>query len=263
MPKIATLFRTLKSKGFTHTYAIVKDMVFPYEPKPIKNIGKYLKYFEGKNGIEIGGPSKIFSVELPIYQKINNLDGCNFSTSTVWEGTIEKGKSYNYFNDKVGFQFISEASNLNEVSDGKYDFLIASHCLEHCANALKTVEEWCRVVKKGGAILLVLPDKRFTFDHNRNVTTFDHLLDDYKNQIDETDLTHLPEILKLHDLTRDAAGTLEQFEKRSLDNFNNRCLHQHVFDFELLKKIYRHFNLEIIDTTFARPYHQIILGIKQ
>ena len=153
---------------------------------------------------------------------------------------------------------------MKDIPSEKYDFLISSHCLEHCANALKTINEWLRVIKKGGAILLVLPDKNFTFDHNRGVTTFNHLLEDFNNNIDETDLTHLPEILKKHDLSMDlAAGSIEQFKNRSLDNFSNRCLHHHVFDFELLEQIFEYNNIEIIEKSFAKPYHQIILGIKK
>ena len=264
MPKILTLFRTLKLKGFTETLAIIGNKLFSYRPKPIKSIQLYVPFFQSKNGIEIGGPSKIFSVEIPIYQVINELDGCNFSNNTVWEGTIVKGQNYNYFSDKIGTQYICEASNLKEIPSEKYDFLVASHCLEHCANALQTVQEWCRVIKKDGAILLILPDKRFTFDHNRPITKFNHLIDDYKNNIDESDLTHLEEILKLHDLSMDLpAGTVSEFEKRSIDNISNRCLHQHVFDFNLLENVFKHNNIEILDKSFAKPYHQIILGIKK
>ncbi len=54
---------------------------------------------------------------------------------------------------------------------------------------------------------------------------------DWQNKTTEDDLFHLPEILERHDLSRDPlAGSLEQFRARSLDNFNNRCLHHHVFD---------------------------------
>lgn len=109
-----------------------------------------------------------------------------------------------------------------------------------------------------------LPDRSHTFDHNRSVTLFEHLEGDLKNEIDETDLTHLTEIIELHDLSMDLiAGTAEQFKNRSLDNFNKRCLHHHVFDFKLLQKIYDHFNIKVIDMAFVKPYHQIILGIKQ
>jgi len=36
-------------------------------------------------------------------------------------------------------------------SVGKYDFLLASHCLEHMANPLCAFQEWLRVLKKKGS----------------------------------------------------------------------------------------------------------------
>lgn len=264
MSKIQTLFKTYRTKGLKGIRSLIKDKFFPYKMKPIRKKNLYLKYFTGKNGIEIGGPTAVFFNEIPIYQVLASLDGCNFSSKTIWEGNIGEGENYNYFENKKGFQYICEASNLETIPSENYDFLIASHCLEHCANTLKTVKEWLRVVKKGGVLLLILPDKRYTFDQNRPITTFEHLLDDFENDVDETDMTHLDEILKLHDLSRDlAAGTQEQLKKRSLENHENRCLHHHIFDFELLKNIYNHFHIEIINTTFAKPYHQIILGVKK
>ncbi|MDB5022938.1 MAG: hypothetical protein JWP78_693 [Mucilaginibacter sp.] len=63
----------------------------------------------------------------------------------------------------------------------------------------------------------------------------------------EDDLTHVEEILSLHDRDMDA-GLIEkdQFPARCLNNINNRCLHHHVFDIGLLKKIYAYLNLEVI-----------------
>ncbi|CAB1208097.1 hypothetical protein [Acinetobacter bouvetii] len=63
--------------------------------------------------------------------------------------------------------------------------------------------------------MLVVPHKDGTFDHFRSVTTLEYLINDFNNEdIDERDLTHLDEILKLHDLSRDLdAGDIEAFEK--------------------------------------------------
>ncbi len=263
MPKIRTLFKVLKNNGLKGVVVLFKNKFNPFQAKPIKKFELYKSYFKNKKGIEIGGPSKIFSLDIPIYPVIESLDGCNFSNQTIWEGNISKGNNYNYFNNKKGVQYICEASDLNEISSEKYDFLIASHCLEHCANTLKTVEEWVRVVKKGGVLLLVLPNRKYTFDHNRHITKFEHLVDDFMN-IDERDLTHLEEILEKYDLNKDKAdGSKEQFEKRSFDNYKNRCLHDHIFDFNLLKKIFFTQKIKVINTSSARPYHQIILGIKK
>lgn len=221
----------------------------------------YSQLFNGKNGIEIGGPSAIFN-QLPVYSSLNSIDGCNYSTSTVWEGQIKEGELYR-IGDKTGYQYIAEASDLSKIPDNKYDFLISSHCLEHCANALKTVQEWVRVVKPGGIVLMILPNKNFTFDHNRNLTTFDHLVSDFNQNIGEDDLTHLEEILALHDLEMDKqAGTKEEFKARSLNNKENRCLHHHVFDLDLLEKSFDFCGVATIHRELIMPYHQIIIGRK-
>ncbi|WP_051286491.1 methyltransferase domain-containing protein [Salinimicrobium terrae] len=263
-PILQTVLKTYRGKGLYGVKYMVKRKLEQFNIFSDKQKNLYSEYFEGKNGIEIGGPSKIFLKEIPIYQVINSLDGCNFSNETIWEGKISESDGYHYYNKKSGYQYICEASDLEVIPNERYDFLISSHCLEHCANTLKTLNEWLRVLKKGGVMLLILPDKRYTFDHNRPVTTFDHLIEDFKKDIDEHDLTHLPEILELHDLSLDRpAGTKVQFKNRSLSNFKNRCLHHHVFDFKLLRTLCSHVNVKIINSAFIKPYHQVILGVKQ
>ena len=201
----------------------------------------YTSLVEGKTGIEIGGPTvRLFRYMIPIYQSAAALDGVNFSTSTIWEGDIGANAGrYAYYKDKVGNQFISEAADLSKIPDQSYDFLLSSHCLEHVANPIQAVKEWKRVVKRGGVMMLFLPNKAYNFDHRRAFTTFEHLLSDYEKGTPETDLSHLNEILEKHDYLMDVhAGGPEKFRARSLDNFTNRCLHHHVFDLDLLKAIF-------------------------
>jgi ubiquinone/menaquinone biosynthesis C-methylase UbiE len=219
------------------------------KPKPPKPLFELLQsLLTDKKGIEIGGPSYMFKTVLPIYQFIDSLDCANFSSDTIWEGSIQAGQSFNYFENKTGTQFISDGTDLDCIESKTYDFLLSSNCLEHIANPLKALKEWKRVLKDTGFILLVLPVKESNFDHRRAVTSFEHLLEDLINQTTEKDLTHLDEILALHDLALDPpAGNLEQFRLRSLDNFNNRTLHHHVFDFPLIKRMLEYANFEMIN----------------
>ena len=207
----------------------------------------YLGLLKEKAGIEIGGPSAIFGTILPIYRLVSSLDGVNFSNKTMWEGSIEEGNTFNYFESKTGKQFIADATDLRIIESNAYDFLLSSNCLEHVANPLKALEEWVRVVVPNGYVLLVLPNKKSNFDHRRPITSFGHLLEDYENNITEHDLTHLNEILELHDLSRDPlAGNYENFKARSLNNFSNRGLHHHVFDLPLIERMFKHFNVSLI-----------------
>ena len=44
--------------------------------------------------------------------------------------------------------------------------------------------------------------------------------------------------MELHDLSMDLpAGNFENFKQRCLDNYDNRGLHHHVFDLDLMEKM--------------------------
>ncbi len=234
--------------------------------KPLKEFNELRTYFEGKQGLEIGGPSAIFMDKsvLPIYNIVGSCDNCNFSSETVWQRNIREGLEFKYHPKKpAGYQFICEASNLDRIDNERYDFVIASHVIEHIANPLKAILEWKRVLHVGGVILLVCPHKERTFDHRRPVTPLSHIIDDYNKGVDEYDLTHLPEILELHDLSLDPeAGSYEKFLARSKKNFANRCLHHHVFITESWISILNYLNLEIVCLEEVPPFHIIAVGKK-
>jgi len=234
-------------------------------PAKLEGFDQIKKYFKNKAGLEIGGPSEIFNRRkyIPVYPLIQRLDGVNFSTNTIWENTITKGFTYKYNNKTPGYQYIEEGADLSVIKDDTYDFILSSHSLEHMANPLKAMKEWLRVLKKGGVILAILPDKRYTFDHKRPTTTLGHLKDDYKNDTQEDDLTHVDEILALHDLELDPGVTnRDEFPARCANNISNRCLHHHVFDIDLLRDVFAYLDLKVVLTGFSAPFHQIIVGVK-
>lgn len=214
-------------------------------PERMPGFEQYESPLRGKAGLEIGGPSPLFVRELPVYQALESLDSVNFSTSTVWEGQLVDGAPFRYLKGRSGRQFILEATDLSRLSPASYDVVLSSNNLEHVANPFKAIEEWLRVLRPSGYLLLVLPRKESNFDHRRPVTTFEHLLDDHVRGTTERDLTHLDEVLALHDYElHPVAGGPEAMRLRSLANFENRCLHHHVFDAALIAQMLRHFQLE-------------------
>jgi SAM-dependent methyltransferase len=228
----------------------------------------YKGVFKGKSAIEIGGPSKIFNSDdlLPVYSQLEQVDGCNFSNNTVWEGQMKAGlDNYVYDSIKKGSQYINEGSDLSTIPSGHYDVLLSCHSLEHIANPLKALKEWNRVLKTNGHILLILPHPKYTFDHNRQITKFEHLLKDFNDNIDESDLSCVDEVTEFHDLKRDMVGpkTKEELRKRSINNIENRCLHHHVFDFDLISKMLEYTGFELLDNEFIKPFHMVGIGKKR
>lgn len=235
-----------------------------YFPKRILKASLYIDKFKGLSGIEIGGPSFAFTQKgfIPIYKHIKALDGCNFSADTVWEGKIKSGNTYQ-FENKVGYQYILDGSALTEIKDEQYDFVLSCHNLEHIANPIKALKEWRRVIKPNGYLLMILPHKDKTFDHKRPITSLEHILEDYHNNTPETDATHFKEVLKLHDITRDAGvQSQEDLIERTSKNIDNRCIHHHVFNSALAAKIVDHVGFKILELTPFSPCHIIVLSQK-
>lgn len=227
-----------------------------YRGRQLPRAADYVQALKGQCGIEIGGPSLAFQVFIPLYPELAGLDGVNFSEQTTWEGHITEARPFRYGKDRVGKQWIAEASSLPALGNERYDFVISSNCLEHVANPIKALEEWLRIVRPGGHLLLVLPNQASNFDHRRPVTRFEHLLEDHRHGVGEDDLTHLPEILALHDGSRDAGSpSPEAFRERSLKNHENRCLHHHVFDPELMAALCRHLQLELVRSDSSASDH--------
>ena len=62
---------------------------------------------------------------------------------------------------------------------GSLDYIASSHLFEHLPNPILTLCNWYQLLKPGGIIYLVVPDRRFTFDRFRARTPLSHLLEDF------------------------------------------------------------------------------------
>lgn len=128
-------------------------------------------YIKGE-GIEIG------ALHLPLLVK--NKDAVVKYVDRM--GEKELRSQYPELNDKplVPVDYIADGELLETIKDNSQDFVIANHFIEHCQNTILTIKNMLRVVKPGGIIFLAVPDKRYTFDKSRAVTTLSHLIEDYE-----------------------------------------------------------------------------------
>ncbi|MBA3015308.1 MAG: class I SAM-dependent methyltransferase [Proteobacteria bacterium] len=73
-----------------------------------------------------------------------------------------------------------DAQYMTGVSDEAFDFLHASHCLEHMVDVRVALANWIRIVKPGGFLVITVPDEdlyemgnwpsRFNSDHKWTFT---------------------------------------------------------------------------------------------
>lgn len=196
-----------------------------------------------KTGVEIGGPSQTGP---PIYKSAKMMDNIVFSKTTVWRNHTDE---YNFYQNKTGKVIINDSVNIKDVEDNNYDFVFSSHCLEHIANPMKALQEMIRITKPRGYIIIVVPEKSVCFDHRRQHSKFSTILSQYHKNVGEDDLSTLPEILRNHDLISDGnCGNFENFTKRSLNNFENRCLHHYVYSPDLLMEMCNYFKCDFVHT---------------
>lgn len=90
------------------------------------------QYFAGE-GLDIGGKPD----PLAIYQELF----CQMGAVRTWDW--EDG----------------DAQFLEGVSDFEYDFVHSSHCLEHMRDPHEALDNWFRVVKPGGHLIITVPDE--------------------------------------------------------------------------------------------------------
>lgn len=60
---------------------------------------------------------------------------------------------------------------------GHYDYIVASHVFEHLPNPLGWLRDCGLILRPGGCLAMAIPDKRFTFDLSRSLTTLSELIE--------------------------------------------------------------------------------------
>jgi SAM-dependent methyltransferase len=205
------------------------------------------------HALEPGGPSASFGRWgiVPVYPRLATLDTLDYAERTLWSNATHRHQRQ---------QLIGEAGKLHGVPDETYDAVLASHVIEHLSNPLGALAEWQRVVRPGGHVLLIVPHRDGTFDHRRPTTSLAHLQADAERDTGEDDLTHLEEILELHDLLRDpGAPNREIFEHRCRENASSRAMHHHVFISRTVVEMCRTAGLDVLLVRPVLPHNIVCL----
>lgn len=90
------------------------------------------KYFVG-HGIDIGAGPDCLDRYKHVFRQMTQVDAWD------WEH--------------------GDAQYMATVPDNMYDFVVASHCFEHMVNPYIALENWIRIVKPGGYIIITIPEE--------------------------------------------------------------------------------------------------------
>jgi SAM-dependent methyltransferase len=178
-----------------------------------------------------------------------------------------------YANEPCLADYWGDAAQL-PFRDHALDYVVSSHVLEHTANPVAAIFEWARVARDGGILYMVVPDRRRTFDHHRDLTDPAHMMEDYTRGTTVADGTHISDYLDRLDWQLwNPAGTPEQnvVIREDLRRAYTAAvaagqeinIHFHVFELSNLIELVGLMNadpkrpatLEIVDQAEAFPAH--------
>lgn len=71
----------------------------------------------------------------------------------------KKGDQIPFLNATSEADVVADVEDKIPYEDGSVDTVISRHILEHCIDLVKTLSEWRRVIKKGGRLIVAVPNE--------------------------------------------------------------------------------------------------------
>jgi predicted SAM-dependent methyltransferase len=145
----------------------------------------------------------------------------------------------------VPVDVVDDGERLSTFADASQDFVITGHFLEHTQDPIGTLKAHLRVVKSGGIVLVVVPNRECTFDRDRPATTWEHFRRDHIDGPQNSYEDHLREYVQLVDKLAGAALE-ERIEYYRRINYS---IHFHVWNVDEFRTF-----LERARAEFALPF---------
>lgn len=194
--------------------------------QPITRESIAQQYISG-SGIEVGALNS--PLLIPVGAEVKYVD---------FETPAELDNHYPELNDTAITRpdIISDMETLHGIHDSSQDFVIANHVLEHCEDPIKAIKNTARVLRSNGVAYFAIPDKRFTFDVDRDVTPLEHLIRDHEKGPDVSLREHYEDWC--HHV--DKLQGNEFSDKLALLLKLRSNIHFHVWEFPDMMKLFYH-----------------------
>lgn len=122
-----------------------------------------------------------------------------------------------------------DVDRLGALGRWSQDFVIASHIIEHLANPLAMLKDIYRVLKPGGLLILLLPDRLRTFDRTCQPTALSHVVNDYRSDVRDVDESHLVDFIVGSHAAIGLLRDPDTIETELIDLHRRRSIHVHVW----------------------------------
>jgi len=145
-----------------------------------------------------------------------------------------------------------DTDTLSEIKQRGFDFVIANHVIEHLVNPIQFLKNVSDNLPSGSLFFLTVPDKDFTFDKARALTTNEHLWREYKKGVTNLSNAHIKEFLVNKEVVTEIHPEVKRYfvenglplsyyrgnriplnpikRKRLFDFHRSRSIHVHVWN---------------------------------
>jgi SAM-dependent methyltransferase len=134
------------------------------------------RWLDALKGVEIGGAA----------HNAFHLDTLNVDRTRDMD-TVYKREELECAGVAMAVDVVAEGDDL-PFPDEAFDFVLASHVLEHLPDPIRALQEWRRVARR--YVFVVLPHRDRTFDRDRPVTPVDELLRRHEQGLRSDDDRH-------------------------------------------------------------------------
>jgi predicted SAM-dependent methyltransferase len=181
--------------------------------------------FLAGDGLEIGGLHRPLPV--PLGARVRQVDRMTTGELASAYGDDVAGK------ELAEVDLVDDGETLATVADNSQDFIVANHFLEHTGDPIGTIGNHLDKLRPGGVLFYAIPDKRFSFDFRREVTSLQHMIRDHESGAEVSRREHYDEwglLVTGTEAERAADGWPERAAEiaRSLEA-EDYSVHTHVF----------------------------------
>lgn len=174
------------------------------------------------SGIEIGGLHN--PLRVPRGVKVRYVDRMSVDDLRAQYPELQ-GKALTHVD------IVDDGEKLTTLPDGSEDFIVANHFLEHCEDPLSALLAHQRVVRPGGVLFLCVPDKRYTFDLPRQLTSYEHILRDFREGPVWSRRDHVADWVRHVEHIADAREADRRVDELLAEGYS---IHYHVWTLETL-----------------------------
>lgn len=215
------------------------------------------RYISGR-GIEIGAAQ--LPVRVPAGSSVKYVD-------VFTDEELKKALPLYDKLDLVHVDVVDDGEKLSKFSNGSLDFIIANHFIEHCLDPIGTIINMYKKLRNEGILYMAIPDKRYTFDMPRPITTYNHLLEEHNDKTGKKfRLEHTKEYVRVK-LGKQKNLELKA-EKRVQEILDSGYrVHYHVWTtkemVEMLMRLGDDFNIDFEVEALLKNHHEVIFIIRK